>query len=432
MLRKQLPYLLVTLLIGVMIGCGSSNPLVEKAESNIKSQNPQVALEAANESIEKYPEDPLGYYYKGVALSGLAKQENDPSARRDYYKRMNETFAEGEKIAANSENTPDEINRIPTIKKQIWSSEHNLGIKYFRNDSLKNTVNNPLQYSEGHLENATMVQPDSAMSWDVLAQIAGANKSYKRASSAKSQYLKMIPDSAKKATDYMQLGSYHFNQENNQQVVKVFEEAAQLFPENKDIISNLADAYNRVGKSDKAISTTEKLVQQNPEEPKFHQVLGTQLYKKALTLGDTVSANKEKIKTLKEEGGNKQKISNLEQENKKLSSQITELENRAEKELKTTVEYNPENPGAYNTLGVIYQNKAKAKFDKRNMTEDNAKAKKLDEEGRKFLRQSMKYYEQAAEIDPDNKDYWRSLFSIYTNLGMDKKAKKAMKKAGMN
>jgi len=44
----------------------------------------------------------------------------------------------------------------------------------------------------------------------------------------------------------------------------------------------------------------------------------------------------------------------------------------------------------------------------------------------------MKYYEIAAEIDPDNQEYWKNLFSIYTALGMDQKAEEAMQKAGMN
>jgi tetratricopeptide (TPR) repeat protein len=65
------------------------------------------------------------------------------------------------------------------------------------------------------------------------------------------------------------------------------------------------------------------------------------------------------------------------------------------------------------------------------MTRDNAKAAKLDKQAKDLLRKSMTNYEKAAELDPENPEYWRSLFQIYTTLGMDEKAAEAEKKAGM-
>lgn len=58
-------------------------------------------------------------------------------------------------------------------------------------------------------------------------------------------------------------------------------------------------------------------------------------------------------------------------------------------------------------------------------------AQNLDKKGRDHLKQAMEYYEEAAEIRPDATDVWKSLFSIYTTLGMDQKAREAMKKAGI-
>jgi hypothetical protein len=43
----------------------------------------------------------------------------------------------------------------------------------------------------------------------------------------------------------------------------------------------------------------------------------------------------------------------------------------------------------------------------------------------------MKFYEKAAELDPDNQNYWASLFRIYTTLDMREKAEEAMEKSGM-
>lgn len=441
MLKKKLPHVLVLLLIGILIGCGSSNPLVDDAESNIQSQNYETALESAEQSIEKYPDDPLGYYYKGVALGEIAGEEEDPQAREDYYERMNEAFAEAEEVASEAEGgVPGEVERIPAVKNVLWQTEHNRGVELATDDSLKGTVENPIEKSMEHLENATIVQPDSALSWNVFSQVAGMNKSFEKAASAKSKYLEMVPDTTAEAQDYMQLASYYYNLEDEQKVLKTFQKAQEQFPENQDIVSNLADAYNRVGEPEKAISTVEQLVEQNPENPRFHLVLGTQIYQKALTLNDTLTANNEEILQLQDKLAQasgeeaeeiKQQISELEQENEEMRPEYEELTNRAEDELKTVLEYDSDNASAYNTLGIIYQNRAKAFFDQRNRTTDNAKAKKLDEQGQDMLREAMGFYENATEVEPDNQEYWQSLFSIYTALGMDEKAQEAMEKAGM-
>jgi tetratricopeptide (TPR) repeat protein len=99
--------------------------------------------------------------------------------------------------------------------------------------------------------------------------------------------------------------------------------------------------------------------------------------------------------------------------------------------LEATLENRSEDPKAYNTLGIIYQNKASVLFDKRNLTRDNEMAAELNKQANDLLRKSMTNYEKAAELDPENPEYWKSLFQIYTTLGMDEKAAEAEKKAGM-
>src|SRR5699024_11628316 len=98
---------------------------------------------------------------------------------------------------------------------------------------------------------------------------------------------------------------------------------------------------------------------------------------------------------------------------------------------KMLVQYQSNNNAAYNTLEIIYQNQAKAIFDKRNRTKDNEKAAQLDKQGKEMLQEAMKNYKRATEIKPNEQKYWKSLYSIYVALGMDDKAADAMEKAGM-
>lgn len=441
MFIKKLPHLLLALIIAIMIGCSASNPLVDEAQSHLESQDYEQALAAAEKSIEQHPGDPMGYYFKAVALSEIAGTQEDPRERTEHYKEMNEAFSTARSIADTSESVPDEINRIDDVKNVLWQTEHNRAIEYIQSDSLKNTVDEPTVYSMNHLENATIIQPDSSLSWNVYAQVSAMNKEFEKAVEAKEKYISMVPDTSVSPDDYMQLASYHFNLENQQKVLEVFEKAQEQYPENDTIIENLADAYRRVGESDKAIAIVEKLVEKNPEDPQYNLVLGTQIYQRALQYTDTLETNSEKVLSLQKEFNEaspeekkeiKEQIDQLSQENKELQSKVEELTQRAEDALQTTIEHRPDDADAYNTLGVIYQNRARTFFDRRNQTTDNEEAQEFHEKGQDLLKESMGYYEKAAEIDPDNTEYWKRLFEIYTTLGMDEKAKEAMQKAGMD
>lgn len=438
MFRKFTTYFVITLFVGIIAGCGSSNPYVDDAQSNIKNQNFQAALEAAEQSIQNQPNDPLGYYYKGVALGEIADTK-DASARQEYYERMNQAFEQAKEMAAKAEDTPSEIDRIPAVKNAVWQTEHNKAIEYASDDSVKNTVQNPLDISIAHLNNATTIQPDSVLSWDVKAQVYFMNENVDGAVTSMEKVMQ-LKDSLE-VDDYARMAGYYSLNEQPKEAISTLEKGLEKYPENKDLATRLADGYTNAGQTDKAIATIEALIEQEPENPQFHLVLGTQIYKTVLKMSDSLKANSDEIFDLRQQMNQsqgdkaakiKQQISQLDSENAELQQEITRLTDRATKELNTVLEYRPNDATAYNTLGIIYQNKASALFDKRNRTDDNQEAAKIDAQAKEALKQAMEYYENAAEIDPDNQEYWKNLFSIYTALGMDQKAEEAMQKAGMN
>ncbi len=440
MLIKKIPHIFLTLLVGLLIGCGSSNPFADEAQSNIQAQNFEAALSSAEESIKNMPGDPLGYYFKAVALGEIAGEMEDPSERTDYYKRMNEAFDMARSVADTAEEVPDEIERIPAVKNVIWQTEHNRAVQLATEDSLMKAVPDHLTKSVQHLQNATTIQPDSSLSWAVLAQVAGMNKDFKQAANAKEKHLSIVSDTAKTKKDFLQLAQYYYQLEDQESVLKTLETAQELFPTDEQIVSNLADTYTRVGQPEKAIATVESLVEQNPENPQYRLSYGTQIYQKALGLRDSVTTNNNEIQKLSSKLQNasgsasdklKQRISELQKQNQQMEPQIEELTNQAEKEINQSIELRPDNAAPYNVLGAIYQNRAKDVFEQRNQTSDNEKASELDKQGKDLIREAMGHYEKATEIDPENQSYWRSLFQIYTLLGMDEKAQEAMKKAGM-
>src|SRR5690625_3147696 len=144
MFKKTLPLLIITLIAGLFYGCGSSNPHVRDAKSGIEDQNYEAALQAAEESIQNFPQDPTGYYYKGVALGEIAGTK-EPAERQEYYEEMNEAFEQAREVAQETENNPGEIERIDAFKNVLWRTEHNKSIEYAANDSVKQVTENPLK-----------------------------------------------------------------------------------------------------------------------------------------------------------------------------------------------------------------------------------------------------------------------------------------------
>lgn len=88
-------------------------------------------------------------------------------------------------------------------------------------------------------------------------------------------------------------------------------------------------------------------------------------------------------------------------------------------------------PAIYNFLGINFQNKAAAFFEKRNFTTDDELSLEYDAQAKAELNKAMEYYEKAAELDPDNTNYWEALSRIYLQLDMQEEAEEAMQKAGM-
>lgn len=438
MIKKIILLLIVGVTTVFLASCSTSDPLISEAETNIKNENYDAAMAAAEKSIQQNPQNPLGYYYKGVALGQKAADRENPEQATQLYVQMDDAFAQAREKASAQPESPDEIERINVVRNSFWQEEHNQAVAYATDDSLKKTVNEPLDLAVAHLNNATTIQPDSTLSWEVLAQVHNMREDYGKAAEAQQKFIEVKTNP--EAKSYLLLSQFYRLNKEPEKAAEVLENAREQYPDNIKIVEALADAYSQMGEAEKAIAIVEELVEKNPSNPQYRLSLGTRLYQAALEIQSSYDENLDQIFNLQQKMRNAQgaeakemqsKIDVLQEENAKLRAEINELTDRAIVELNATVENRPDEPVAYNTLGIIYQNKAAVIFDQRNMTTDNQKAAELDKQAKTLLKKAMTNYEKAAELDPDNQQYWRSLFQVYAALGMDEKAAEAEKKAGM-
>ena len=430
-------FLSAVLFVGILASCETTDPLIEEAQKNIFTQNYDSALAVLDRSIQNNPESGLPYYYKAMTYKEKARTIAQAGERKGTYENFRESAVTAREKFAAQEETPSEADQVDNLILNTWGFEHNQAIEYVNNDSLKATVEQPIKVAIAHLENAVIINPDSTLSWDILAQVQSIDGNYLGAIEALNTSMEM--KSAPPAEDYLRLGTYYRDSEQPEEAIDVLESGVQSFPDSVQLVQVLADVYMQAGQRDKSVQTIENLIERDPDNAQYHLALGTQLLQATTEISERITGNYDKIYDLGTELRNNRdnadainaSIDSLVTLNEELTAEMNELSDRAESELIRVTELRPNSPQAFQYLGISFTNKAAALYEKRNFTQDNELANQLDQQAKEELREAMKYYERAVEIDPDNTGYWQSLSRIYVQLDMQEKAAEAMDKAGM-
>ncbi|WP_020401655.1 tetratricopeptide repeat protein [Gracilimonas tropica] len=425
------------LFVGVLASCESTDPLIEEAQKNIFTQNYDSALAILDRSIQQNPNSGVPYYYKAMTYAEQARMIEPPANRKDNYKNFRESVETARDLFSQAEETPSEAESVTPLVLNTWGFEHNAAIEYVNNDSVRQQVENPLEVSISHLENAVIINPDSVLSWAILAQVAGMAENYETAISAQEEAMELMdkPES----NDYLRLGIYQRNSGNVDGALSTLQNGVEMYPDSIALVQNLADVYMAAGQREKSIETIETLIERDPDNAQYRLALGTQLLQATTEISEQITSNYDMVYDLNSELRNNpgkresinSSIDSLISLNQELTVEMDALSAKAQDELNRVVELRPEDPKAYEYLAISYQNKAAALYEERNFTEDNELASELDQQAKAELRKAMENYEKAVELDPDNSQYWQSLSRIYVQLDMQEKAEEAMKKAGM-
>lgn len=421
---------LFALVVALLVtNCGGGDPLIDPIKAGLNAQNYDQALAMADTAILKDPTNGAPHYYKAVVYSNLAKLEANPNDRTPIYEDMRSSLMEARDKYDMMEEPGEEASEITNLILDAWELEHNEGIKYATVDSVMETVEAPLSWSIAHLTNATTINPDSVLSFDVIAQIYYMNQEPAKAAASITTAIE-LQDKAS-AVEYDRLGSYYFLSEQPDKAVSAMEEGLELYPDSVFLIEKLADGLFQIDQTEKALSIMDGLVDSDPNNSRYHLVIGTRVYQRVLNLSDEVQTSRDQVFDLERANGSQEEIDALNTRISEIEAEMGPLTTRAEEALLASAELDDTNASTFNTLGILYQNNSAELFEKRNNTVDNDEAAMFDEQARDEARKAMQYYEKAAELDPDNTNYWTSLFRIYTLLDMREKAEEAMQKAGM-
>lgn len=438
MKRSKLILLIIAPLL-LFWACETTDPLVNDVQVDLVTGNFESALETVNTALEQDSSNYIAYYYKGIVLASQAWEMEPPSTRQPVYENARSSFDSAKDLMEAQPEEPEELEQLTNSVVSFWADEYNMAVNIQNDDSLFNATENPYETSLAHLENAVTINPDSAMTYQVLSstyyqldQVDQAIESYENA-------MELLEQPAPE--DYEYLVSLYLYNNNYEEAIELSEEGREIYPEETMFVQFLADAYIQAGDRDRAISLIEELIESEPNNPQYRRVLGTQVYQSVERISNQVSDLYEELFELRQAARNQRgqeleqtqsEIESLESEIESMEQEIDELSAISVREMEEVVELVPEDEEANFILGVIYQNRAANLFERRNNTMDNEEAADYDQRAKENLEKARQYYERAAEIDPENPENWRSLFQVYTALGMEEEAEDAMEKAGMN
>lgn len=419
--------------------CETTDPLVNDVQVDLVTGNFESALETVNTALEQDSSNYIAHYYKGIVLASQAWEMEPPSTRQPVYGNARSSFDSAKDLMEAQPEEPEELEQLNNSVVSFWADEYNMAVNIQNDDSLFNATENPYETSLAHLENAVTINPDSAMTYQVLSstyyqldQVDQAIDSYENA-------MELLEQPAPE--DYEYLVSLYLYNNNYEEAIELSEEGREIYPEETMFVQFLADAYIQAGDRDRAISLVEELIESEPNNPQYRRVLGTQVYQSVERISNQVSDLYEELFELRQAARNQRgqeleqtqsEIESLESEIESMEQEIDELSAISIREMEEVVELVPEDEEANFILGVIYQNRAANLFERRNNTMDNEEAADYDQRAKENLEKARQYYERAAEINPENPENWRSLFQVYTALGMEEEAEDAMEKAGMN
>lgn len=426
----------------ILASCGG-DPNIESAKLNLSRKDYKRALESVDAAIAINPANPLAYYYKGQILIELGKQETVPN-RSPFYQRADSALAASTRLYEESAQTGKEYLLIDVMRSNTWVEEYNGAINTINTAQQSEMTDAQFERIVGHLNNAFAILPDSLSAVDLLAEVYLFRNDYEMTIATYQRAMALAKDTV--VTRYTRLGELYVQQQRYEEALAILKEGLAVFPGHLEMTQALANAYLQMENTDRALEVLGDLIDMDPENKQYRLVYGFQLYELTRGLADdlrNVYTQLDDVNRMIREEERKSRPNRtliaeyratqatLNGEAASVEAELNNLSDRAVAELKKASELDDTDSNSFFIWGVVLQDSASRLIDKRNATDDNAKAMEFDTQAKALLEECARLYEKAADIEPGNTEYWMALFRVYTALGQTEKALEAQQKAGL-
>ncbi|MDZ7765306.1 MAG: tetratricopeptide repeat protein [Melioribacteraceae bacterium] len=380
-------FLIIISLMAMVFGftafqCASTE--ITSARLYLQQENYDKAKEALLREVENNPKSAEGYYLLGFVYGEEGNVE-----------KMVENFEKSKEISN------EFAQEIEENRNYHWADNFNKGVAFFNKGAETTDEDSTKMHFDTAIErfkNAILAQPDSV---DTYQNLTYAYLNAGRVDDA-IEPLKSLVEKTESADSYSLLGEIYITQGQNKMseyrtsgstadsveamdifnsAIKLLEEGRNKFPEDKDILLYLSNAYINADKLDVAKETFRLGVEKDPENQYY------QYNYAVLLLEDNSFAE-------------------------------------AEKHFKKALEIDPEYTNAVYNLGATYV-KWGAQLRETAVKED----REDDTEYLDKFKAALPHLEKYLKLNPEDPAMWELLGRVYANLGMNDESEDAFNKA---
>ena len=392
------------LAFGFFISCSvlQSSQSEPQSPRNLSEKQIQQKIDSLNSQITSGALSASLYYQKATLHTKLAQKRNNPNERTPMYVSAHEAFTKAADLYQGSA-TP-RTEKIREKRKVMWSNEHNQGVQILQRDTSDTTPD--YTRAAAHFNNATVIIPDSAISYEMGARAHYKNQQLEKA-------IRVLEEANQKIDDLSpllleQLAFLYMENNQPQEAIGIYEKAESFSRQNMNLLHGLANAYINSENHQQAIQILEQLIKNEPENVIYGHSLATELY---LTAGEKLQQIIPDLRS----GNNIQSTA---------FSTADSLLQRAEERFKQTISANPNDRDLKLSFARFYQNSA-SKYQQLLPFVKKENKQQLENTIKEYVSSSIPLFEQLAEQIPDEQQIWHNLYQAYSYLGMDEKAQNA-------
>jgi len=388
-----------------IISCGTQELTLEQAERSFQSADYEQALASASDLLRDDPENEQLHYLKASALKNIAQDQQNASARFDYYREMKYStdlleYSESSSMRSIAINILDEA----------WQAEFDAAEQLWEFAETDND-DQYIQPAIDHLVNAILIKPDVISAYNLkskahyrIGELQNAVVSLQTAN----DNFDPIPLEMKEQLAYLLLEEGQL-----QSSIQLYQELLEEFPQNDEVKHGLINAYILDENHEASIELLRDLTEAGNSDLSYHEALATELFFYIQTsLSKMIESNVSDADILE----------NYES----LMSDLDEAES-----LYRHVQENHPDPAEINFItAAFYKNTAGNLL---NLAEQRNEvfAERLTDKAENLLVRSVPIWREVADRNPENPEIWRSMYQIYSHLNMTDEAEEARSKANL-
>jgi tetratricopeptide (TPR) repeat protein len=364
-MKRLLGFIILIMLIGAVMWSGCRPPELEGVVINMNQGLYDKAYELAQESVEKYPDNPEAWYRLGELHGHFGK-----------FIEMNEAFEKSLSLSANF------ATQIEQLRLKYFADNYNNALR--NNYDKARDIQDPAERKELFGKAAELFLNAHQAMPDRIEPLTPMSISYLESGdtiTAEKYILKAIDMNPKNDTLIVVVGDFYFKINNMEKAQMMYVRAVNANPNNTDAHLALGEIYAKAENWDKAIEEFDLAMNQQPDN-------------------SAIPMN----------------ISIIYYNNERYEQAIPYIQK--------TIELMPENEDMYELLSLSYLQSAQKYHEMYDESENAEYQQKTDE----IYSKALPFLEDAVTKFPNSALLWNNLGVVYAQKGIKDKAEMAFEK----